>query len=166
MGHVGHKDVHPEWRADTLPTHRHLNYKFILCLEGNDVASNLKWVMSSNSIAVMPKPKYETWFMEGKLKGNVHYIEIKDDYSDLEEKPEEKVEEVHEEVTPVETPEKVREPLVTRASFQTIFKEELDRLFGPGKKRVDVGGGWKIVYEELDRFDKEHPDFVKKGKDE
>ena len=88
------------------------------------------------------------------------------DISDLEEKPEEKVEEVHEEVTPVETPEKVREPLVTRASFQTIFKEELDRLFGPGKKRVDVGGGWKIVYEELDRFDKEHPDFVKKGKDE
>ena len=86
LGHVGHKDVHPEWRADTLPIHRHLNYKFILCLEGNDVASNLKWVMSSNSIAVMPKPKYETWFMEGKLKGNVHYIEIKDDYSDLEEK--------------------------------------------------------------------------------
>ena len=29
---------------------------------------------------------YETWFMEGKLKGNYHYIEIKDDYSDLEEK--------------------------------------------------------------------------------
>ena len=55
-------------------------------MEGNDVASNLKWVMSSNSIAVMPKPKYETWFMEGKLKGNYHYIEIKEDYSDLEEK--------------------------------------------------------------------------------
>lgn len=86
LGHVGHKDVHPEWRKDLLPISRHLKYKFILCLEGNDVASNLKWVMSSNSIAVMPKPKYETWFMEGKLKGNYHYIEIKDDYSDLEEK--------------------------------------------------------------------------------
>ena len=44
-----------------------LHYKFILCSEGNDVASNLKWVMSSNSIAVMPKPKFETWFMEGIL---------------------------------------------------------------------------------------------------
>lgn len=86
LGHVGHKEVHPEWRADLLPISEHLKYKFILCLEGNDVASNLKWVMSSNSIAVMPKPKYETWFMEGKLKGNYHYIEIKDDYSDLEEK--------------------------------------------------------------------------------
>ena len=63
-----------------------LHYKFILCLEGNDVASNLKWVMSSNSIAVMPKPKFETWFMEGILVADHHYILIKDDYSDLEEK--------------------------------------------------------------------------------
>ena len=42
--------------------------------------------MSSNSIAIMPRPKYESWFMEGRLQGGVHYIEIKDDYSDLEEK--------------------------------------------------------------------------------
>ena len=34
----------------------HLDYKFIMALEGNDVASNLKWVMSSNSIAVMTRP--------------------------------------------------------------------------------------------------------------
>jgi hypothetical protein len=63
-----------------------LDYKFILCLEGFDVSSNLKWVMSSNSIAVMPKPKYETWYMEGQLIPDHHYILIKDDYSDLEEK--------------------------------------------------------------------------------
>ncbi|RYZ99434.1 MAG: lipopolysaccharide biosynthesis protein, partial [Sphingobacteriaceae bacterium] len=44
------------------------------------------WILSSNSIAVMPKPKYETWFMEGRLVPNVHYILIKDDYSDLEER--------------------------------------------------------------------------------
>ena len=42
--------------------------------------------MSSNSIAVMPKPKYETWFMEGRLIADHHYIKIKDDYSDLESK--------------------------------------------------------------------------------
>ena len=46
----------------------------------------LKWVMSSNSVAVMPRPKYESWFMEGRLQPGVHYIEIKDDYSDLEDK--------------------------------------------------------------------------------
>src|SRR5690606_11186562 len=55
-------------------------------LEGNDVATNLKWIMSSNSIAVMPLPKYETWFMEGRLVPDYHFICIKDDYSDLEEK--------------------------------------------------------------------------------
>ncbi|MCR9182414.1 MAG: glycosyl transferase family 90 [Flavobacteriaceae bacterium] len=76
----------PEWTVAKSTIYDHLKYKFILALEGNDVASNLKWIMSSNSIAVMPKPKFETWFMEGKLEANVHYIEIMDDYSDLEER--------------------------------------------------------------------------------
>ena len=64
----------------------HLKYKFVMTLEGNDVASNLKWVMSSNSLAVMPRPKYETWFMEGTLVPGYHYVEIRDDFSDLPEK--------------------------------------------------------------------------------
>lgn len=63
-----------------------LKFKFIACIEGHDVATNLKWVMSSNSIAVMPRPKIESWFMEGTLIGDYHYIEIKDDYSDLIDK--------------------------------------------------------------------------------
>ena len=42
--------------------------------------------MSSNSVCVMPNPKYETWFMEGKLKPDFHYICLKDDFSDAEEK--------------------------------------------------------------------------------
>lgn len=74
------------WSVPPLSISEHLRYKFILSLEGNDVASNLKWIMSSNSIAVMPRPKFETWFMEGTLIPGVHYIEINDDYSDLEEK--------------------------------------------------------------------------------
>ena len=42
--------------------------------------------MSSNSLCFMTKPKFETWFMEGKLIPNYHYVLIKNDYSDLEEK--------------------------------------------------------------------------------
>ncbi len=76
----------PEWRKPRITLYDHLKYKFIMTIEGNDVASNLKWVMSSNSIAVMPRPTYETWFMEGKLKPNYHYIEVKPDFSDLEER--------------------------------------------------------------------------------
>lgn len=64
----------------------HLRYRYIMALEGNDVASNLKWVMSSGSIAVMPRPTCETWFMEGCLIPDYHYICIADDYHDLIDK--------------------------------------------------------------------------------
>ena len=42
--------------------------------------------MSSNSVAVSPKPLYETWFMEGTLIPDQHYIAIREDFTDLEEK--------------------------------------------------------------------------------
>jgi len=74
------------WQTPKLTINDHLQYRYIMALEGNDVASNLKWIMSSNSIAVMPRPTCETWFMEGTLIPNYHYIEIKSDFSDLEEK--------------------------------------------------------------------------------
>lgn len=74
------------WQTEKMTIAEHLDYKFIMALEGNDVASNLKWVMSSNSVAVMPRPTCETWFMEGTLVPNYHYIEIKADFSDLEER--------------------------------------------------------------------------------
>lgn len=75
-----------QWITEKMSISEHLNYKFIFAIEGNDVASNLKWVMSSNSVAVMPQPTCETWFMEGRLQPNVHYIEIKPDFSDVEER--------------------------------------------------------------------------------
>jgi hypothetical protein len=76
------------WQKPFLSTAEQLKYKFVACPEGNDVATNLKWVMSSNSLAVMPKPRYETWFMEGILEPDVHYVAVENDYSNLEEKME------------------------------------------------------------------------------
>ncbi|EKO3697865.1 lipopolysaccharide A protein [Vibrio metschnikovii] len=76
----------PEWQKPFMSVAEQLKYKFIICLEGNDVASNLKWAMSSNSVVITPKMKFETWFMEGTLEAGKHYIEVKDDYSDLVEK--------------------------------------------------------------------------------
>ena len=84
LGNINHNlGIHPEWNVEHMPIDEHLDYKFILCLEGNDVATNLKWVMSSNSLAVMPEPRYETWFMEGHLIPDFHYVKIKADFSDL-----------------------------------------------------------------------------------
>lgn len=74
------------WQKEKLSITEQLEYKFIVAIEGNDVASNLKWAMSSNSLVLMAKPTYETWFMEGKLKAGKHYVKVKSDYSDLEEK--------------------------------------------------------------------------------
>ncbi|GEM57787.1 glycosyltransferase [Flavobacterium columnare] len=86
LGDVSKNVTKKEWKVPKKTLWEHLDYKFIMALEGNDVASNLKWVMSSNSIAVMPKPTYETWFMEGKLIPDFHYIEVNADFSNLEEK--------------------------------------------------------------------------------
>jgi hypothetical protein len=85
LGQVN-RDNNTQWLKDKISIDEHLDFKFILCIEGYDIASNLRWVMSSNSLAVMPKPTYESWFMEGKLIPNYHYVLIKDDYSDLEER--------------------------------------------------------------------------------
>lgn len=76
----------PESVKGFLNIPQQLEYKFIACIEGNDVATSLKWVMSSNSIAVSPPLNYETWFMEGTLIPDYHFIEVKPDYSDLIDK--------------------------------------------------------------------------------
>lgn len=86
VGAIEKNPPKPEWKVEKMTIRQHLNFRYVLALEGIDVASNLKWVMSSNSIAVMPRPNYETWFMEGKLIPNYHYIEVKEDFSDLEAK--------------------------------------------------------------------------------
>lgn len=63
-----------------------LRNKFILSLEGNDVATNLKWIFASNSLCFMPRPRFETWFMEGRLIAGQHYVVLRDDLADLLEK--------------------------------------------------------------------------------
>ena len=87
---IGHNDLK---RANSvkgfkgfMPVEEQLKYRYILSVEGYDVATNLKWAMASNSLVMMRKPRYETWFMEGRLEAGVHYVELKDDFSDLEEK--------------------------------------------------------------------------------
>ena len=74
------------WQKKYMSVREQLQYKFIYCGEGNDVATNLKWAMSSNSLVFMPQPTCETWFMEGVLIPNVHYVEIKADFSDVLDK--------------------------------------------------------------------------------
>ncbi len=72
--------------APYLSIRRQLDYRFVASIEGNDVATNLKWILSSNSVCVMPRPRLETWFQEGLLEPGGHYVEVADDWSDVSDK--------------------------------------------------------------------------------
>ena len=69
-----------------MPVQKQLYYKYIISIEGNDVASNLKWILYSNSVVLMPKPKCSSWYMEDKLIPWVHYVPLDDSFDDLEDK--------------------------------------------------------------------------------
>lgn len=86
VGHVNKGDTYPALRRPMMSVAEQLQYKYILSLEGVDVATNLKWIMSSNSLCFSEKLRFETWFMEGQLIPGVHYVEVADDFSDVEEK--------------------------------------------------------------------------------
>jgi len=67
-----------------MPRAAMLRHRYQVSVEGNDVASNLKWVMASWSVPLMPRPRLETWLMEGLLEPYVHYVPLADDTADLE----------------------------------------------------------------------------------
>lgn len=60
-----------------------LTFKYILSLEGNDVASGLKWQLYSNSVVFMPRPTRVSWAMEDQLVPYYHYVPLADDLSDI-----------------------------------------------------------------------------------
>jgi len=66
--------------------HDFLKYKYILSIEGNDKDSGINWKLNSNSLVLMAKPSVVSWLMEDTLIPDYHYILLKDDFSDLEEK--------------------------------------------------------------------------------
>jgi hypothetical protein len=62
-----------------------LSYKYLLSMEGWCMASGLKWMLYSNSVIFMAQPTKVSWAMECMLVPFVHYIPVKDDYSNLVE---------------------------------------------------------------------------------
>lgn len=60
-----------------------LRHKYLVALEGNDVATGLKWMLFSDSVVMMPPPTVATWALETTLQPFVHFIPLKPDGSDL-----------------------------------------------------------------------------------
>lgn len=108
------RDKNLQWLKPKLTIDDHLDYKFILCLEGYDIASNLRWVMTSNSLAVMPEPTVDSWYMESRLKPDYHYVKIKPDYSDLEERL----------TYYIEHPQEAEQILANARAYATQFRNE------------------------------------------
>lgn len=86
VGFVGDAP-HDPWRKPFVPaTEQIKQFRYIISIEGHDVATNLKWIMASQSLCMMPAPVYETWFMEGRLIPGHHYVQLRPDFEDLEDK--------------------------------------------------------------------------------
>lgn len=71
---------------ETLSLQQMLSYKYIVSVEGNDVSSGLKWMMLSNSVVMMPQPTTCSWFMEDHLEPFKHYVPLKNNFTDLDDK--------------------------------------------------------------------------------
>jgi hypothetical protein len=82
---VNNRDLKQYNIATKMTIEEMLKYKFLLSLEGNDVATNLKWILLSNSVVIMAKPTKCSWFMEDMLVPFVHYVPLNDDNSNIEE---------------------------------------------------------------------------------
>ena len=62
-----------------------LQYKLVVSIEGNDVATNLKWILASNSIPIMKRPTKESWLMEGLLRPYYHYLPLNNEMDNIDE---------------------------------------------------------------------------------
>ncbi len=74
------------YRCSEMSPSKLLEYKYIISVRGNDKDSGLNWKLASRSVVFMARPTVNSWLMESELIPNVHYVLLKDDFSDLAEK--------------------------------------------------------------------------------
>lgn len=72
--------------GNKLLWHEQLRYKAIVVVEGNDVASGLKWALASQSIVLTAPPTYTSWAMEDMLMPWVHYVPLNSELTNIEER--------------------------------------------------------------------------------
>jgi len=85
-GNIINYHSYAKWVKGKMSIKEQLRYKYLLAVDGNDKASGLNWQLASKSLVMMAKPTKISWLMEDNLIPNVHYIQLKNDFSDLEEK--------------------------------------------------------------------------------
>ncbi|MEX1213621.1 glycosyl transferase family 90 [Saccharospirillum sp.] len=84
VGKQGDESITPLVRG-VIPRGMQLKSKYLISLEGNDVATNLKWILASNSVPIMAAPTKESWLLESQLIPFVHYVPLNDELDNLDE---------------------------------------------------------------------------------
>jgi hypothetical protein len=80
------RDDYKKYVKEERPITYFLKHKYIISVEGNDKDSGLNWKLNSNSLVLMARPRVTSWLMETTLVPDYHYVLLKDDFSDLEER--------------------------------------------------------------------------------
>ena len=62
-----------------------LQYKALIVMEGNDLATGLRWSLLSRSVVMMPPPERTSWAMEEWLEPWTHYIPLYRNLTNVEE---------------------------------------------------------------------------------
>lgn len=86
--HSNKNTPHIIYDKNSLTIREQQSYKYIVVMEGNDIASCMPWCLNSGSVILMPPPQTEKWVLEGLLKPWVHYVPLDESKLDLCEKVE------------------------------------------------------------------------------
>lgn len=68
----------PLIEGEMLSMSDQLKFKGVIMVQGNDVATGLKWALLSNSVVLMAKPTVSSWLMEEWLEPFVHVSSLLD----------------------------------------------------------------------------------------
>jgi len=111
----------PLWLQDYMNETSLLKHKYIMVVEGNDVASSAEWVMASNSVPFMIPPVVQTWALHSWLQPWKHYVPLEPDFSDVSQKLD----------WAISNPKLAAQIAVEGASFMKEFqdKEREDRIY-------------------------------------
>lgn len=75
-------DMRPYSRPDAT-LQEMIQYKYLLSIEGADIATSLKWMLYADSVVFMRVPTVVSFAMEDLLVPFVHYVPVAEDYSNL-----------------------------------------------------------------------------------
>ena len=87
FSHTGKgKDRFEKYVKGRMSREEMLKYRYIISARGNDKDSGLNWKLCSNSVVLMCPPETTSWLMESILKPWVHYVPLRSDFKDLQER--------------------------------------------------------------------------------